>query len=306
MRTEYKRDMNHNYLVLHGEEELDTSSYQIRMLVGNVIPSLLKCRIQGMDGNFVIYYDITSRQSLTAFYEDRKLGQEDIKLIFGEFIRVMEDAAEYLINPGQLMFSPDYMFLEIEKKEICFCLMPGYQKEVKEQFQTLTEYILPRIDHSDEKAVMIGYGVYRRALEDIFHLEHIKEELYKVREIEEKEPQQFAKGTFEPEKIMDEPIQTDAGEFLPEEDFFSRRENYRKERREKKQKKASALKTFLGFGTAALALTGIIAAKALGYLPDVGVEVIVGSVIVCMGFGMLIYSIIKKRKKKAEMKTIRL
>ena len=49
MRTEYKRDMNHNYLILYGEEEINTDSYQVRMLVGNVIPSLLKCRIQGMD-----------------------------------------------------------------------------------------------------------------------------------------------------------------------------------------------------------------------------------------------------------------
>ena len=31
-----------------------------------------------------------------------------------------------------------------------------------------------------EKAVMLGYSVYRRALEDSFHLEYIKEELYKV------------------------------------------------------------------------------------------------------------------------------
>lgn len=42
MKTEYKRDMNHNYLILYGEEEINTDSYQVRMLVGNIIPSLLK------------------------------------------------------------------------------------------------------------------------------------------------------------------------------------------------------------------------------------------------------------------------
>ena len=35
MRTEYKRDMNHNYLILTGDERIDTDSYQVRMIVAN-------------------------------------------------------------------------------------------------------------------------------------------------------------------------------------------------------------------------------------------------------------------------------
>ena len=46
MKAEYTRDMNHNYLILYQEEPVDTASYQVRMLVGNVIPSVLKCRMQ--------------------------------------------------------------------------------------------------------------------------------------------------------------------------------------------------------------------------------------------------------------------
>ena len=69
MRTEYKRDMNHNYLIVYGENEINTDSYQVRMLAGNVIPSLLKCRIQGMDGRFLIYFDITSKQAVNIFIQ---------------------------------------------------------------------------------------------------------------------------------------------------------------------------------------------------------------------------------------------
>lgn len=66
MRTEYKRDMNHNYLILTGDERIDTDSYQVRMIVANAVPDLLQCRIQGIDGKFMVYYDITSRHSMTA------------------------------------------------------------------------------------------------------------------------------------------------------------------------------------------------------------------------------------------------
>ena len=54
----------------------------------------------------------------------------------------MEDAAEYLINPGQFIMSPEYIYTDIEKRQIYFCMMPGYEKDIKEQFQLLTEYIL--------------------------------------------------------------------------------------------------------------------------------------------------------------------
>lgn len=319
MRSEYKRDMNHNYLVLYGEDEIDTSAYQVRMLVGNIIPSLLKCRIQGMDGKFVIYYDITSRQSLVNFYEDRRLKKEDLKLIFGEFIRVMEDAAEYLINPGQLVLMPEYMFLEVEKKEIYFCLMPGYQNDVRRQFQALTEYILPKIDHEDDAAVMIGYGVYRRALEDSFHLEHIKEELYRERDCEKavKERSLFTDSVDEPygkrelsqnadfSRERDFSRETDYGR---ERDFSRERDSGREadsggkslyRRKNSSGRNVSSLwKKILGFGCSILVMAALLMAKMSGYLPGIGVDMILGIVLAGMGAGMLIYIVFKKKKTR--------
>ena len=34
--------MNHNYLILYQEEPVDTASYQVRMLVGNVMMQILQ------------------------------------------------------------------------------------------------------------------------------------------------------------------------------------------------------------------------------------------------------------------------
>lgn len=298
MRAEYKRDMNHNYLVLYGEDEIDTSTYQVRMLVGNVVPSLLKCRIQGVDGEFSVYYDITSRQSLLTFYENKKFREEDLKLIFGEFIRVMEDAAEYLMNPEQLVLLPEYMFLEVEKKEISFCFLPGYQKDVKTQFQTLTEYILPKIDHGDEMAVMIGYGIYKRALEDSFHLEHMKEELYRKRE----------EDTGKSREIFPEYETEKEEEPEAEELEFSRRnsrEVFRASKDSKSEeqagkKKGSVWKKIAGFGVSVLVLAVILTAKMLGYLPEIEVSTILGAVLVGMGAGMLVFVIGKRVRKKRE------
>ena len=122
MKAEYKRDMNHNYLILYQEEPVDTASYQVRMLVGNVIPSVLKCRMQGVDGQLMVYYDITSRQPLASLFEDKKLNHEDLRLVFGGFIQVMEEMSEYLLNPGRLVSAAGIHVCGSGKKRIILLL----------------------------------------------------------------------------------------------------------------------------------------------------------------------------------------
>lgn len=298
MRAEYKRDMNHNYLILYGEDEINTDSYQVRMLVGNVIPSLLKCRIQGMDGRFLVYFDITSKQALSVLYEEKKMGVEDLRLIFGGFVKAMEDAAEYLMNPGQFIISPEYIYTDIEKQEIYFCMMPGYEKDIKEQFQFLTEYILPKIDHQDQDAVILGYGVYKRAMEDSFHLEHIKEELYKTQG-------QQGTTTTKAEQMKTESEQRQESEDfnLEEEGFWENEEINQEFVRDGEKSKRLSLPQKTGvIVLAAILLCGIAATTLMGYLPYLETGTILGIIIVLVACVMLFVYVSKIKKKPGALR----
>ena len=114
------------------------------------------------------------------FMKKKKMGYEDLQMILGGFVQVMEDMSEYLLNPCRLVLKPEYMYVDVEKRQIYFCYLPGYDEDVRQKFQELTEYILPILDHEDSKAVMLGYGIYRRALEDSFHLEYIKRNFIRI------------------------------------------------------------------------------------------------------------------------------
>ena len=289
MKAEYKRDMNHNYLILYGEKDINTDSYQVRMLVGNIIPSLLKCRIQGVDGKFMMYFDITSKQAVSTLYEEKKLGIEDLRLIFGGFVKVMEEAAEYLINPAQLVLKPQYIFADCEKKELFFCLMPGYDKDIKEQFQLLTEYILPKIDHEDGEAVILGYGVYRRTMENSFHLEHIKEELYRKQDNKEEIKTETKKDSREIS------VQETGEENLMQSSEMS--ENFwREDKAEKTDSHKLFGKKVTVFALILLALAGVTIAISGGYLPHQDISVLLGIVLAGMGGIMLAVVIIRKAK----------
>ena len=277
MRSEYKRDMNHIYLILTGEDTINTDSYQVRMIVANVVPDLLQCRIQGIDGKFMVYYDVTSRHSMTTLFENRKIGMEELQVILGGFIQVMEAMSEYLLNPCQLILEPEYIYLDAEKNNVRFCYMPGFHGEIQEQFQNLAEYLLPKLDHEDGKAVMLGYSVYRRALEDSFHLEYIKEELYKV-----------SNGNQEDFEAYDKKQAT----VSVQKEVTSEKEDA--------EKKIDIGKKAAGFAAAVLVLLGAAMGMATGYLPRVSTEIFLCGVLGIMILGMLSFWLIKRFSRKEQ------
>ena len=226
------------------------------------------------------------------------MGVEDLRLIFGGFVKAMEDAAEYLMNPGQFIISPEYIYTDIEKQEIYFCMMPGYEKDIKEQFQFLTEYILPKIDHQDQDAVILGYGVYKRAMEDSFHLEHIKEELYKTQG-------QQGTTTTKAEQMKTESEQRQESEdFNPEEEGFWENEEINQEfvRDGEKSKRLSLPQKTGVIVLAAILLCGIAAITLMGYLPYLETGTILGIIIVLVACVMLFVYVSKIKKKPGALR----
>ena len=314
MYAEYKRDVSHNYLILREEEKVNTASYQVRMLTGNVIPSILKCRLQGLDGNLLFYYDITSRQSLASFYEQRKFHRKDLHMLFGGFIRVMEEMAEFLMNTDQLLLCPEYIFLDIEKREVKFCCLPDYHHPIQEQFRELTEYLLPRLDHEDSQAVSMGYGVYRKAMETGFQLEHIKEAIYQNREVTGKNDNKDSaqkQGQKPPENNLDgadnlgEKIQEKADvSHLLETDVENKTSKRKKDKKKEEsdfQKSSNEWTGALLCVSTAAVLIILLILRYLGYLPGIPAEVIFGGAIILLALAAFLSWTAEKKKQKKQM-----
>lgn len=314
MYAEYRRDVSHNYLILREEEKVNTASYQVRMLTGNVIPSILKCRLQGLDGNLLFYYDITSRQSLASFYEQRKFHRKDLHMLFGGFIRVMEEMAEFLMNTDQLLLCPEYIFLDIEKREVKFCCLPDYHHPIQEQFRELTEYLLPRLDHEDPQAVSMGYGVYRKAMETGFQLEHIKEAIYQNREVTGKNDNKDSaqkQGQKPPENNLDgadnsgEKIQEKADvSHLPEIDVENKTSKRKKDKKKEEsdfQKSSNEWTGALLCVSTAAVLIILLILRYLGYLPGIPAEVIFGGAIILLALAAFLSWTAEKKKQKKQM-----
>ena len=183
MQIDYKRDLNHTYVILQEEKEPDTASYQIRMLLTNAIPGLLDCKIGKMDDKTLFYYEVTSRQSLQSVFEQRSIGAEVLRKLFEQMLDLLEELGQYLLVPDGLVLQPELVFADANLENFSFCYLPGKQGHTgcfQKQIRELMEYLLPKLDHQEQDAVVLGYGLYREISAEIFSVETIQALLYQT------------------------------------------------------------------------------------------------------------------------------
>lgn len=172
MEIRYKRDLNSNYMILT-EEKTAAETYETRMLTENRIHGFLPCVKQEHGDRVEYYYEITGRQSMELMYERRKLGYKELRTLLKELLRALEAAQEYLLNPDHLILAPESMYLNTRSEKLYLCCYPGYEREIRESFLDLAEYLLGKLDKSDAEGIEFGYELYQSALEPNFGLTEV-------------------------------------------------------------------------------------------------------------------------------------
>lgn len=171
MEAIYKRELDHNYLIL--EQEKFEDHYQVGMMLRNKIPGLLECSLSRMDKTAAFFYEITSKQNLRLVLERRHLKASELHGLLEQLLLTAQRCEEYLLDTAQLLLDPDYIYLDPDQWEISFCFFPFYKAEKENELLGLAEYLLDRLDKQDADAVALGYEFYRMAGEENASLEQV-------------------------------------------------------------------------------------------------------------------------------------
>ncbi|MCD7957231.1 MAG: FHA domain-containing protein [Lachnospiraceae bacterium] len=175
MRTEYKRDLQNNYLILEVAEVDAEDGYGLRMAEQNQVKGLLPMHESRRDGKLYLHYEITSRQTLESVYEKKTMSYQDILAILSGIRDTLEDMRKYLLSPQKLLFAPELIYVPPEKKGLQLCY---YAKEDEYPITMLAEFILKRLDHRDRQAVTLGYGFFQQANSANFSLTETLKEIF--------------------------------------------------------------------------------------------------------------------------------
>ena len=161
MKMDYRRDLQHNYLV--AEDGEDTENYITRMMTENQVQGLLGCECRRMDQKKLYYYDITSKISLAEKCRYKKIKGSEMLLVVQGLLQVLVQLEEYLIPADRICLDWNYIYLDPASGQPSFCCLPVTEKELEQGVRELLEELLPRLDHQEQDGVSVcGPGVIFR------------------------------------------------------------------------------------------------------------------------------------------------
>ena len=190
MEVEYRREMNRNYMVIR-PETVGSEKYTLRMLSGNRIQGLLPFQDKMVNGEMKYYYDITSKQPLDRILEHRNISGPELRTLMTELLFALKQMERYLLDEGQLIFQPNYIYVDPGTFKTTFCLVPGMHQEFTNAFCELSQYLLDHVNQSDGDAVVLAFSIFRECRKLNFGMDDIEQCLRKSEKLDKN-------GSFEP------------------------------------------------------------------------------------------------------------
>lgn len=156
MNINYIKDYKHNYMVIKDNRVIE-NNYQLKMLTLNNIDGLLPCQERMINGEGLLYYEVTSMHSLDMIFDNRCVNMEDLRNIFKAIEVVCEGMEHYLLREENLILTPESVYMDIESKECRFIYYPFYDRDVENPFLEFINYLLERINNEEIMAVEAIY-----------------------------------------------------------------------------------------------------------------------------------------------------
>ena len=174
---EYIRLMNHNYLQILSRKQQPEEHYQYRMLTAGPIEGLLPCKFRHINGAVYLLYDISSRQSISSVYADKKMELPEVCNLFFALRQTIKNMESFLLPAVNLILRPEFVFQEPDTKEMYFICCPDSGEPVGKCFEQLYAFLLEVLDYEDEELTGYFYELYDRG-EDGGNI-YQAEEIYK-------------------------------------------------------------------------------------------------------------------------------
>ena len=134
--------------------------FVIRMLGENQITGLIRPQVREFNGIKSLYYEVTGKQSLSSFAENKPLEGAMVRLLFETLHGLLERLPEYCLGPEGLSLSLSQIFTD--GKTIEFCYFPRVQKD-EGRMPAFARDLIGMIDQDSEEAVVLAYRFYKLA-----------------------------------------------------------------------------------------------------------------------------------------------
>ena len=176
MDYKYYRDLKHNYIVATCPENSDKkdSKYQLKIMESGRVEGVLKSSPRTINQEKFLYYDITSMMSLGDRFSSSGMSYDELIRMFADMKKMLESLSEYLLGEEGVIFDAKSVFVNLTNGDYRFVYYPYEHSE--SSFADFVDSLIEVIDHEDERAVELVYGLSDRAqIKELMLLDMIKD-----------------------------------------------------------------------------------------------------------------------------------
>lgn len=168
MNIQYQRNLKNSYMVAVETGQRLNMDGQLaeKMIQRQKIHGLLYWVTMEHEGDLTFWYQITGLQSLSDWLSHHSLDHKLLFHLIAGLFALQEQIPRYYLRSEHLLLQMEQIFFDASKEQFSFCYEPLWNKDIRCSLQELMEQLLPKIDHSDKKAVQLGYGLYEKCQEE--------------------------------------------------------------------------------------------------------------------------------------------
>ncbi len=180
-------------------DEVAENEYEKRIICETNIKGLVQTERVVEDGFESFQYNISSYQNLKRMAKIKEFRYPEIRAIVESINRLKNRLSDFLLEANRVILYPEYVFYDRIRHEILYCYNPDYSMEISESLMRFSEFIMQHTDHSDENAMEMIYGFYKKVCEGDYCFEQLfmSEQSYSKPAIYEKQESEQYKDDSE-------------------------------------------------------------------------------------------------------------
>ena len=172
MKIQYIRKLTASYMVIAQCEELQ--EWEKKMIAHAPKGNIVFAECVQENGEKYLWYNITGKQALDAVLETETLSYDMLCNVLNGIYEAVQQLEGMLLPAQSILLSAESIFVDYRTRQISFCYYPGNTMPLPEAFRTFMEYLLTRLDHSDERAVKAAYDIYGQSSAGGVELKELK------------------------------------------------------------------------------------------------------------------------------------
>lgn len=176
-KIRYQRELQKTYMIAAGCEKELLENYSGRMALQGKLKGLAACHKHYIDGEWEIWYDITSLQTMEQLFAVKEIAFQELKYFIEQLLLMLEEMEKCLMDSRQLCLEPQLLYVDMEKEQVRF-LYDHTEKRESNGICELAEYLLGRTCHEDEQAVRLVYYFYEQVQKENFSVHDMEAYLH--------------------------------------------------------------------------------------------------------------------------------